>query len=159
MEKLIHNIQPIFNNESRILILGSFPSPKSRENNMFYGNPHNRFWIVLSTLFNQKIPTNNLEKTTFLLEHKIALWDVIKECSISGASDASIANAVPNDLSIILNTAKIGAIFTTGKTATELFNKFFNKQSIYLPSPSPANFAYTFEKLIESYKVILEYLK
>ena len=125
MEKLVHNIKPIFNNESRILILGSFPSPKSRDNNMFYGNPNNRFWAILAALFNQGIPQNNMDKISFLLEHKIALWDVIKECSISGASDASITDAKPNDLSIILNNAKIQAIFTTGKTATTLFSKYF----------------------------------
>ena len=159
MEKLIHNIQPIFNNKSRVLILGSFPSPKSRENNMFYGNVNNRFWAIFATLFNQNMPQNNADKITFLLEHKIALWDVVKECRISGASDASITDAIPNDLSIILNNAKIEAIFTTGKTATVLFNKFYHKQSIYLPSPSPANFAYSFEKLVDSYKVILEYVK
>ena len=133
MEKLVHNIKPIFNNESRILILGSFPSPKSRDNNMFYGNPNNRFWAILAALFNQEIPQNNMDKISFLLEHKIALWDVIKECKISGASDASITDARPNDLSIILNNAKIQAIFTTGKPQPLfLVNIFTVKAFTYL---------------------------
>ncbi len=159
MTKLIHSIPPIFDEFSKILILGSFPSPKSRENNIFYGNPQNRFWAVLSNMFNENFPKSNDDKKLFLLRHNIALWDVVKECEIVGASDASITNVVPNNLEIIFNKAKIKAVFTTGNTATNLYWKFFNKNNIYLPSPSPANFAFNLQKLIEKYKIILKYLK
>ena len=158
MEKLIHTINPIFNHDSRVLILGSFPSPLSRKNNMFYGNPRNRFWEILSAIFNEKIPQNNSGKIAFLLDKKIALWDVVKECEIYGASDSSITNVVPNDLDKIFSIANIQAVFTTGQTATKLYAKLFNKNSIYLPSPSPANFHFNLSTLIENYKKIIEFL-
>ncbi len=159
MEKLIHTINPIFNHDSRVLILGSFPSPLSRKNNMFYGNPRNRFWEILSAIFNEKIPQNNSGKIAFLLDKKIALWDVVKECEIHGASDSSITNVVPNDLDKIFSIANIRATFTTGQTATKLYAKLFNKNSIYLPSPSPANFGCNFDTMVQKYRAILEYLK
>ncbi len=159
MEKLIHTINPIFNHDSRVLILGSFPSPLSRKNNMFYGNPRNRFWEILSAIFNEKIPQNNSGKIAFLLDKKIALWDVVKECEIHGASDSSITNVVPNDLDKIFSIANIRATFTTGQTATKLYTKLFNKTSIYLPSPSPANFGCNFDTMVQKYRAILEYLK
>lgn len=158
-EKIVHPIAPIFNSESQVLILGSFPSPKSRDNLMFYGNPQNRFWTVLSKIFNESLPTTLSQRKNFALKHKIALWDVISECEIMGANDASITNARPNDLNKILSIAPISAIFTTGKTATKLYQQFFKKESIYLPSPSPANFAYSTERLIQEYSIILDYLK
>ena len=158
MNKLRHSIPPIYNEKSKILILGSFPSPKSRENEIFYGNPQNRFWKVLSIIFNEPTPVTAEDKTNFLLNHHIALWDVIAECTITGASDYSIKNAKPNNLDLIFKKAKIKAVFTAGKTATKLYTQFFNKQSIYLPSPSPANFAYDLEKLVQEYKKILNYL-
>ena len=158
MKHLKHNISPIFNKNSKILILGSFPSPKSRENEIFYGNPQNRFWLVLAKLFNEPTPETKTDKIDFLLKHKIALWDVVEECIIQGASDCTIKDAKPNDLNIIFKKAKISAVFTTGKTATKLYKQFFNKESIYLPSPSPANFAYNFKKLVVEYSKILKFL-
>ena len=106
MNKLHHNIPPIYNEKSKILILGSFPSPKSRENEIFYGNPQNRFWKVLAIIFNEPIPVTAPDKTNFLLKHNIALWDVIAECTITGASDYSIKNAKPNDLDLIFKKQK-----------------------------------------------------
>lgn len=159
MEKLKHNIDPIYDKNSQILILGSFPSPISRKNQIFYGNPQNRFWIILAKIFNEKVPETITEKRNFVIQHKIALWDVVEQCEIDGASDSSIRNVIPNDIDKILKTANIKAIFTTGKTATKLFKKYFKQDSIYLPSSSPANFAYSFDDLIKEYQKILNYLK
>lgn len=153
-----HNIEPIFNNDSRILILGSLPSPKSREIGMFYGHPQNRFWKIISTLFNETLPITNLQKKEFLIKHKIAVWDVVKECDIDGALDSTIKNVVVNNFDIIIKHANIQAVFTTGRTAFNLYQKHTKKEALYLPSPSPTNCAMTLTKLVEKYSVILKYL-
>lgn len=149
---MIHNIAPVWAENSRVLILGSFPSPKSRESGFFYGHPQNRFWATLAAVFEEETPRTIPDKKAFLLSHKIALWDVLKSCDIVGADDSSIENAEPNDLGVI--KADVKAVFTTGKAATAYYEKFHGKKSIYLPSPSPANRAVKTEKLIEEYRKI-----
>ena len=162
-ERITHAFDPVFNSESRILILGTMPSPKSRELGFYYSHPRNRFWPVLAKIFGEELPKTPEEKRAFCLRHKIALWDVLKECDIEGASDSSIKNAIPNDLSIILNSADIKAIFTTGTTAAKLYKKFIEPEvkipAAALPSTSPANAKVKFEELCEEYKIILEYLQ
>lgn len=162
-ERIIHAFDPVFDSESRILILGTMPSPKSRELGFYYSHPRNRFWPVLAKIFGEDVPETPEKKADFCLLHKIALWDVLRECDIEGASDSSIKNAVPNDLSVILNSADIKAVFTTGATAARLYKKYLEQETgiaaIPLPSTSPANAKTGVEKLIENYKIILEYLK
>jgi len=159
MNRLTHTIEPVFNENSRILILGSFPSPKSREAGFYYGHPQNRFWRVLSTVLSEPAPETVDEKRMMLLRHGIALWDVLYSCEITGAADSSIKNPVPNEFARILDRADIRAVFTTGKTAGKLYARFSGKKSIILPSPSPANCAVSMDKLIEAYSVILSYLE
>ncbi|HBL84973.1 MAG: DNA-deoxyinosine glycosylase [Clostridiales bacterium GWF2_38_85] len=159
MNTIIHNIQPVYNQESKILILGSFPSPKSRDQGFFYGHPQNRFWKVLAAVLEKKVPENIDEKREILLLNYIAMWDVIYSCEIKGAADASIKNPIVNDFDIIFDVAKIKTVFTTGITATNLYNKLTGKDSIALPSPSPANAAMNLDILIRHYKIILDYIK
>ena len=156
---IIHNIPPLFDENSKILILGSFPSVKSREAQFFYGHPQNRFWKVVSQIVGENCPETVPEKREMLLKHNIALWDVIGQCDIEGSSDSTIKNVVPNDLSIILNNAKIKQIFVNGKTAYKYFCKY-NKEynAVCLPSTSPANAMFSLERLAENWKVIKEYI-
>lgn len=158
MNSLTHTIEPVYNSRSRILILGSFPSPKSREVGFYYGHPQNRFWRVLSAVLCEHCPETVIEKREMLLRHRIALWDVLHSCEITGASDSTIKNPVPNDFIRIFDAADIRAVFTTGKTAGKLYERFSGRKSIVLPSPSPANCAVKFEELIEAYRSILPYL-
>ena len=152
-----HNIPPIWNERSRVLILGSFPSVKSREGRFFYHHPQNRFWKVLAAVLNCPAPQTVEEKTAMLLQYRIALWDVIASCEITGSSDSSIRNAVPNDLSQI--RAPVAAIFCNGQTAHKLYKKHLqsqtNRDAILLPSTSPANAAWTQEKLTEYWREAL----
>lgn len=154
-----HPIRPVYNKNSRILILGSFPSVKSREANFFYGHPQNRFWKVLATVFETEVPVTVDEKREFLLAHGVAVWDVIKSCDIVGSSDSSIKNVVPNDLREILNNADIRQIFVNGKTAEQYYKKYIEKEigrkATCLPSTSPANAAWNVEKLVVEWKQIL----
>ena len=157
-----HTIGSLFDEKSKVLILGSFPSVKSREQGFFYGHPQNRFWKVLSAILCEPLPKTIDEKRTMLIKNNIALWDVIASCDILGSSDSSIKNVIPNDISEILNTADIKAIFTNGKTSFNLYNKYILPKTdvnpIYLPSTSPANAAFSVEKLIDEWKIIKEYL-
>ena len=158
---MLHPIPPTYDANSRILILGSFPSVKSREVGYFYGHPQNRFWRVMGALLSGVGAESSVdEKRSFLLANKIALWDVIESCEITGSSDASIKNVVPNDLSRIFEAAAIEKIFTNGKTAEKLYRKYIfpknGRESICLPSTSPANAAWTFEKLCAAWKAILD---
>lgn len=150
-----HTFGPVYDSESRILILGSFPSVKSREINFYYGHRQNRFWKLLSLLFNEDIK----DKKTFLLKHHIALFDVIESCDIIGSSDSSIRNVKPNDLNIILNNSKIETIYLNGSKAYELYNKYckdsYDIEAIKLPSTSPANAAYSLNDLYNEWKIIL----
>lgn len=162
IQMLLHTIPPVFNRNSKILILGSFPSVKSREAEFFYGHNQNRFWKVLANLLNESVPENTEEKKQLLLNNGIALWDVIKSCTITGSSDSSIKNVVPNDIEPILQTANISQIFTNGSTADRLYKKhiylFTQIKAIKLPSTSPANAAFTLDKLLREWNVILKYL-
>ncbi len=159
---ITHPLKPIFDKNSAVLILGTMPSPKSRENNFYYGHPQNRFWRVLSAIFGEKLPENNKERTALLLKHRIALWDVLASCEIKGAEDSSIKNPIPNDLSLILESCHIKAIFTTGKKAFSLYEKLCEPKTkisaISLPSTSPANCRFTLERLIEEYSAIKVFL-
>lgn len=159
MESLYHTIEPLFDEKSKVLILGSFPSPKSREAGFFYGHPQNRFWRVMEVITDNP-PLDGIEsKTAFLKKHHIAMWDVCRSCIITGASDTSIKNAEPNDIGMILKNADIKNIYTTGKKAFSLYQKLVypmvGRKAICLPSTSPANCACNFEKLVEAYSVIL----
>jgi hypoxanthine-DNA glycosylase len=161
-ELLFHTISPVYNSKSRILMLGSFPSPKSRETSFFYGHPQNRFWPVLAKVFSADTPASNDEKKQFLLDRHIALWDVLSSCTIQNADDASIRNYKANDLSMILEAADIKAVFTTGGKAHQLYNKLCllrtNIPAIALPSTSPANCRCSLDKLVQEYSIILKYL-
>ncbi len=161
-EHLFHTIPPVYDKNSRILILGSFPSVKSRECEFFYGHPQNRFWRVLSKLLDSPLPVTVPEKKKLLTENGIALWDVIGECDITGSSDSSIKNVLPNDISLILSSCSIKAVFSNGSTSKKLYDKYiFPKtgvSSVMLHSTSPANAGYSFEKLLEEWSFIKEYL-
>ena len=162
-ESLRHPFPAIYAPDSRILILGSFPSVKSREQKFFYGHPQNRFWRVLAALLGTDVPQTTEEKRALLLAHRIALWDVIASCEIMGSSDASIRNAVPNDLSPILETASIRQIFTNGGTAHRLYRKYIypltGREDIALPSSSPANAARSLGALIDAWQIVREALE
>ena len=155
---IIHPIPPVFDSDSRILILGSFPSVKSRETEFFYGHPQNRFWKVVSSVFEEDVPRSVSEKREFLIRNRIAVWDVIASCDIEGSSDASIKNVTPNDLNEILNKADIRAIYVNGKTAYRYYLKYMKPligtDAICLPSTSPANAAWSFERLLDKWKCI-----
>ncbi len=156
-----HPIKPVFDENSRVLILGSFPSVKSREQMFFYGHPKNRFWQVLSAVFEREVPVTVDEKRKFLLENKAAVWDVIASCDIVGSSDSSIKDVVPNDMGEILSSADIKAIFVNGKTAEKYYNKYIKdkigREAICLHSTSPANAAWSKEKLIREWSIIKKY--
>ena len=153
-----HPIEPVFDKNSKILILGSFPSVKSREQMFFYGHPQNRFWKVISKIFNSDFPNTIEEKKQLLLNNHIAVWDVIASCDINGSSDSSIKNVIPNDLTVILNIADIRKIIVNGKTAEKYYNKYIKKQinreAICLPSTSPANAVRSLDDLINEWKTI-----
>ncbi len=158
---MVHSINPIFDTHSKILILGSFPSQKSREAMFFYGHPQNRFWRVLSAVFEQKLPETIEEKKQFLLSNGIALWDVIASCDIVGSADSSIKNVIANDLNEILLTADIKQIFVNGKTAEKYYNKYIKdkigRKAICLPSTSPANVAWSVERLTADWRILKEF--
>ncbi len=156
----IHPIDPVFDQHSRILILGSFPSIKSREVQFFYGHPQNRFWKVLAAVLQAPVPETAAQKQELLLKNGIALWDVIASCEIDGSADSSIRNVQPADLSRILNTAPIEQIFLNGRTAETYYNRYFRAavplKARCLPSTSPANAAWTLPKLIDAWHIITQ---
>ena len=154
--RVTHPFAPIWDENSRILILGSFPSVRSRADNFYYGHPQNRFWKVLAGLYAEPIPQTVEEKKAFLLRHGIALWDVISSCEIENSSDVSIRNAEVNDLSAIFARADIRAVYTNGKAADKLYRKYHEREAVCLPSTSPANAAWSLEKLLAAWSVILE---
>lgn len=157
--KVVHNLSPVYDANSKVLILGSIPSIKSREQGFYYAHPKNRFWQTLEKVFEEEIGNTTSERKNFVLKHNIALFDVIKSCDINSSSDSSIKNIVPNNISKILKESKIEVIFTTGRKAYDLYNKYiFPKIKIearYLPSTSPANCPKGIEeKLYKAYKEI-----
>ncbi len=159
---LQHPFPPLYDSNSRILILGSFPSVKSREQMFFYGHPQNRFWKVVASVLEKETPVTIEEKRVFLLSNNIALWDVIASCDITGSSDSSIKNVIANDLTEILENADIKQIFVNGKTAEKYYNKYIRdvikRDAICLPSTSPANAGWGIERLINEWKNICKFL-
>ena len=161
--RLVHTIAPVYDARSRVLLLGTFPSPKSRASGFFYGHPQNRFWRVLAAVFASETPQTIAEKRRFLLSHGIALWDVIASCEITGSADSSIKNVIANDLSPILAAADIRQIFVNGKTAEKFYRKYtepvFGRAAICLPSTSPANAAWSMERLIAAWQHVREAMR
>lgn len=155
---LYHPIPPLYDEFSRVLILGSFPSVKSREQQFFYGHKQNRFWRVMAQVLDCPVPVSIEQKREMLLSHHIAVWDVIAGCEITGSSDASIRNVTPNDLSEILTCADIREIYTNGGKAGKLYKKYIypanGREAVTLPSTSPANAGYSLEKLVEAWRVL-----
>ena len=162
MDAIKHPIHPVYDKNSKILILGSFPSVKSREGCFFYHHPQNRFWKTLASVMNQPVPTTIEEKKAFLLNNHIAVWDTIASCTIEGSSDSSIKNVVPTDLSVILSEAPDLQIFCNGATSHQYYRKYQEKligrQAIRLPSTSPANAAWSMERLKNEWSVIRNYM-
>ena len=154
----VHPIAPVFDKDSKVLILGSFPSVRSREEGFFYGHPQNRFWKVTSQIFGEELPVTIDEKKAFLIRNHIALWDVIGSCEIDGSSDSSIRDVTVNDLSVILGTADIRAIFLNGKKAEQYYLKYLSpilkRDAVCLPSTSPANAAWNLDKLADAWMII-----
>ena len=157
-----HPFDPVWDRESKILILGSFPSVKSREQMFFYGHPRNRFWTVVSMLLDIETPVTTEEKRAMLLNNHIALWDVIASCDIYGSSDSSIKNAVPNDIGFIIKNSKIKRIFTNGATADKLYKKYIlpatGIEAVRLPSTSPANAAKSVDELVKEWAITVDSL-
>jgi hypoxanthine-DNA glycosylase len=155
---IIHPIPPLYDADSRILILGSFPSVKSREAMFFYGHPQNRFWHLIARLFDEKVPQTVEEKKQLILRHHLALWDTIHSCTIVGSSDSSIRDVVPNDLSVILDHSKVDRIYCNGAASYRLYMKYIfpvnGIEAVKLPSTSPANAAFSLERLAEEWRQI-----
>ncbi|MBE5972802.1 MAG: DNA-deoxyinosine glycosylase [Lachnoclostridium sp.] len=162
MGSIKHPIPPVYDKNSKILILGSFPSVKSREGCFFYHHPQNRFWKTLAAVLEQPVPESIEEKRTFLLNNHIAVWDTIASCTIEGSSDSSIKNVVPNDLSVILSEAPDLQIFCNGAASHQYYRKYQEKltgrQALRLPSTSPANAAWSLERLKQEWSIIRNYL-
>lgn len=160
MEK--HNFNPVYDDKSKILILGSFPSVKSREMQFFYGHPQNRFWMVISSVCGCECPDTVEAKKRMLLENHIALWDVIAQCDITGSSDSSIKNVQPNDFSEIFKAADIKQVFCNGGTSYKMYEKYCESavgmKAVRLPSTSPANAAFSVEKLTAAWQIIKDYI-
>ena len=155
---LYHPFGPLYNKESRVLILGSFPSVKSREQNFFYGHPQNRFWKVIAALYEQPMPQTIEEKKQLILDNRLALWDSIASCEITGSSDSSIRNSRANDINVILDSCNIEKIYCNGRKSHELYRKYIEpatgRTAVCLPSTSPANAQWSLEKLIRAWAEI-----
>lgn len=151
-----HEIDPVYDKNSKILILGSFPSEASRLSGFYYGHKQNRFWRVLSAVTDKWCGESKEEKIRFLLDSNIALWDVIGSCTVVGSSDSSIKDVIPNDITSVLETADIKAVYLNGKLANKLFEKYIKCDipHVCLPSTSPANAAYSLDRLIKEWSVI-----
>ena len=151
---------PVYSENSRALILGTWPSPKSREMAFYYGHPQNRFWPTLAAVLGEETPKTVKEKKAMVLRRGVAMWDTIGSCEIVGSSDASITNVVPNDLSVILDAADIQAIFCNGGTSYACYKKYcrakLGREAVQLPSTSPANARWTKEKLVEVWGAALK---
>ena len=158
-ESIVHPIAPTYDADSEILILGSFPSVKSREMGFYYGHPRNRFWRVMAALYGEKTPMSVDERRAFLLRNRVAAWDVIASCTITGSSDSSIRDVVPNDLRPILAGSKVTRIFVNGKTAERMYARYTEPvlgiAAVCLPSTSPANAAWSLQKLIDTWRTLI----
>ncbi len=159
-QQISHPIRPIYDAQSQILILGSFPSQKSREQMFFYGHPQNRFWRVLAAVYACAVPQTVEEKRRFLLSRHIAVWDVIASCEIVGSADSTIRRVVPNDLTEILDAANIQTIYVNGKTAARYYDQYIRprigREAVCLPSTSPANAAWSLERLVAAWRGIAD---
>lgn len=159
-KKTVHPIPPLFDKNSEKLILGSFPSIKSREAMFFYGHPQNRFWKLIAKIFDEETPNSVEEKTKLILTHNLALWDSIHSCVITGSSDSSVKDVVANDLSVILNNSRVAQIFCNGALSHKMYMKYIYPQTkikaVKLPSTSPANAAFSIDRLYEQWKIIAE---
>lgn len=159
-QRFSHTCYPIYDEWCKVLILGTFPSVKSRETAFYYGHPQNRFWKTLAGVFGEEVPTTPEEKTAMLLRNHVALWDVIESCEVTGSSDSSIRNVVPNDIRLILNHCDIHHIYGNGEMSVKLYNRYLKEMAgmeiIRLPSTSPANATYSLDRLIECWSVIKE---
>ncbi len=157
-ESIVHPIPPLYDENCKILILGSFPSVKSREAMFFYGHPQNRFWKLMAALFEEAYPQSVEEKKSLVLKHHIAMWDTIRSCTITGSSDSSIKDVVPNDLSVILDNSRVERIFCNGATSYRLYLKYIypttGVKAVKLPSTSPANAAFNLERLLTEWSMI-----
>ena len=153
-----HSFAPVYNEDSRILILGTMPSVKSREIGFYHGHPQNRFWKVVAALYEEEVPDTIEEKKAMLLKNGIALWDVIESCDIIGSSDSSVKNAVPADVSGLISRTGIKKIYVNGTLAKKLYDKFLRTdigiEAIQLPSTSPANARWRLEELIKAWSII-----
>lgn len=159
-QSFTHTFEPVFDKDSKILILGSFPSVKSRENHFYYGHPQNRFWKVMAYVLGEEVPATIEEKKALLLSNHVAVWDVIASCKIIGSSDTSIKDVVVNDFSYILQHSAIERIYVNGSKAYELYHKYAEKttgiKAVKLPSTSPANASWNLEKLCKEWKTIVK---
>ena len=158
-QRIDHPFPPLFDSESRTLILGSFPSVKSREAMFFYGHPQNRFWKLIALLCNEDVPVSIEEKSALILRNHLALWDSIHSCTITGSSDSSVRDVVPNDLSVIFENSKVSRVFCNSALSHKMYMKYIYPstgiEAVKLPSTSPANAAYSLERLAQEWKVIL----
>ena len=157
---IIHPFKPVIFKESRVLILGSFPSVKSREVDFYYGNKNNRFFKILEVIFDEKIGESKEEKIDFLKRHKIALFDVVKSCEIVGSSDSSLSVKEVNDIGKLIENTDVEKILLNGKKAFEIFQKYIKidkVKSFYIPSSSPANASFSLDRLVFEYRKQLEY--
>lgn len=160
-EYVEHTLKPVYDTQSKVLVLGTMPSPKSRALGFYYGHPQNRFWRVLAAVFQQGLPASNEEKIAFCLHNHIALWDVLQSCSIEGADDGSIRAPVPNDIAGLLQRTRIRTVCTTGTKAAALYKRLClpvtGLPAIPLPSTSPANCRhYSYDRLVEAYTILPE---
>lgn len=160
---IVHPLDPVFDDRSHVLVLGTMPSPRSREVGFYYGHPQNRFWRVMAALWNEPVPATNEERAALALRHRVALWDVIASCEIAGASDASIAHAQPNDLARIIDTVPIATVFTTGSKAAQLYERlcaptFPDLPHIALPSTSGANARMQLDDLVKAYEPLKRFV-
>ena len=158
-QTIIHPLKPLYRADSKLLILGSFPSVKTREYGFFYGHPFNRFWPLMAALFQEEISTKIEDRRAFLLRHKIAVYDSIYQCDIVGSSDASIQNVVPTNLRPIFETAEIRQVFCNGQTSYYYYQKYHAEscgiQGVKLPSTSPANARYRLDDLVKEWQSVV----
>ena len=158
--RIVHPFEPVFDNRSRVLILGSFPSVRSREEGFYYGHPQNRFWRVIAVVYGEAVPADLPAKKRLLIDHQLALWDAAAQCDIEGSRDSSISNTVPTDLSVILDRAEIRRVLCNGQTAAKLYHRYQEPltgiPAVTLPSTSPLNAAWSLDRLTEEWRKALE---
>ena len=158
--RIVHPFEPVFDNRSRVLILGSFPSVRSREEGFYYGHPQNRFWRVIAAVYGEAVPADLPAKKRLLIDHQLALWDAAAQCDIEGSRDSSISNTVPTDLSVILDRAEIRRVLCNGQTAAKLYHRYQEPltgiPAVTLPSTSPLNASWSLDRLTEAWRKALE---